>query len=381
MVLYDYGNMDGRDKLERHREDKKYTIGDQLARGRKQKEWSVQDVAEKICISRARITAVETTHITELPRNIYTIGLLRSYAKVVDLDPDNIVAQYKRQIGYDPKDSLDNHIFLRQEKSRKLVKVILGILLLSAVFAGGTYGLQYWQKTHNTKHKITESVKKTNSLRAAEAHASNKNVAKTGAVLSKRDAVTTPIASALEKVTHPSTTAGHRPNDGNAKILAKTKSLVTEKSKAVRKNAAKAKSRPRTAGVIAPANKATTSGNTAIHKKKRALVIHKAVLKKPVPIVSRYILVTAVQTVYIRVKTKSGQSLFDGFLERGKTAQFPLDKGYYISAGDGSLITFSIEKFMKNVVLGKKGTVMNVLPLQFDTIKKMVRQDNRWPQK
>ena len=65
-----------------------------LATARKSKGLSVNEVAGRLCLSVTRIEALETDNYTLLPEATFTRGYLKSYAQLVDLDPELVLSFY-----------------------------------------------------------------------------------------------------------------------------------------------------------------------------------------------------------------------------------------------------------------------------------------------
>ena len=70
------------------------TLGKHLASRRAKKGLTVRDIAQTTRINARFIEAVEEDRFDDLPGNVFTKGLLRSYAKVVGIDGERIVARY-----------------------------------------------------------------------------------------------------------------------------------------------------------------------------------------------------------------------------------------------------------------------------------------------
>lgn len=68
-------------------------VGLQLKRAREAAGLSAEDVAQRTRIQRAKIDALEQDAFELLPEGIYLDGLIRAYAREVELDGDTLVAQ------------------------------------------------------------------------------------------------------------------------------------------------------------------------------------------------------------------------------------------------------------------------------------------------
>lgn len=65
-----------------------------LATARNSKGLSVKEVAGRLCLSVARIEALETNNYSLLPEATFTRGYIKSYAQLVDLDPELVLSFY-----------------------------------------------------------------------------------------------------------------------------------------------------------------------------------------------------------------------------------------------------------------------------------------------
>ncbi len=70
-------------------------LGTQLREARETQEYSVAEVAERLFLSSSQVNAIEEAHYDLLPAEVFVKGYLRAYAKLLDIDPDVIVSQYK----------------------------------------------------------------------------------------------------------------------------------------------------------------------------------------------------------------------------------------------------------------------------------------------
>jgi cytoskeleton protein RodZ len=77
--------------------DKELTVGQNLQRKREAKSIPLQHVAEVTRITLSNLQALERDEFYRLPSEPFARGFLRNYAKVVDLDPEEIIAAYRSQ--------------------------------------------------------------------------------------------------------------------------------------------------------------------------------------------------------------------------------------------------------------------------------------------
>jgi transcriptional regulator with XRE-family HTH domain len=74
------------------------SIGDQLRNARRAKGVTIEHIASVTKISPNILRALETDDLAKLPGWVFTRGFLKSYAREVDLDPDETVATFLAQI-------------------------------------------------------------------------------------------------------------------------------------------------------------------------------------------------------------------------------------------------------------------------------------------
>jgi len=73
--------------------------GADLRAARERLAWPIEDVAAALCIRQAHLEALEDGRIDLLPGAAYAVGFLRSYAKALGLDPNEIVRRFKAEAG------------------------------------------------------------------------------------------------------------------------------------------------------------------------------------------------------------------------------------------------------------------------------------------
>ena len=74
------------------------TIGSQLKQARQQKGISLQEAAVKTKIQKKYLDALENDNFSLLPNALYLKGFLKSYAQILGLNPDGLVAQLQDEI-------------------------------------------------------------------------------------------------------------------------------------------------------------------------------------------------------------------------------------------------------------------------------------------
>lgn len=108
-------------------------IGSALRAARAFRGLSLQDVADATRIRQSYIEALEALRLDELPSRPFTIGYVKSYAKVLGLDGDAAVARFKLDA---PEDSepLRAPVGVRHERDPRLGLILaLGVLVVAAI--------------------------------------------------------------------------------------------------------------------------------------------------------------------------------------------------------------------------------------------------------
>ncbi|MBK5967826.1 MULTISPECIES: RodZ domain-containing protein [Thiorhodovibrio] len=111
--------------------------GRQLRVARETAQVSLKDVAHELHLSTATIEALEDDHYDGLPSEVFVVGYLRAYARLLGLDPAPLLDQYRRlqPAGSRPVLPLERK---REAESRSFVLPLI-IVLLVLVLGGGIW--------------------------------------------------------------------------------------------------------------------------------------------------------------------------------------------------------------------------------------------------
>jgi len=74
------------------------TVGQYLRKNREASQIPLESVSGVTRISLFNLQALERDDFHLLPAEAFTLGYLRSYAKFIHLDPDKVIAGYRRQM-------------------------------------------------------------------------------------------------------------------------------------------------------------------------------------------------------------------------------------------------------------------------------------------
>ena len=110
----------------------KDSFGASLKRERELRSIPLEDVAEATNIQVSYLKALEEDSYEFLPHITFVRGFIRSYARYIGLNPDNVMANYEHFMASLPKDDTsDKTVEFHDKKSRwLLVAVVSGSLLI-----------------------------------------------------------------------------------------------------------------------------------------------------------------------------------------------------------------------------------------------------------
>ncbi len=108
------------------------TLGHELRAAREQNNQSLEDIAHILNIKETYIKAIEAHAFDNLPAPVYVIGFIRSYATLVNLDADALVAQFKACTHTQNINLSFLETDMEPEKSRTTIIIggVLGLLCL-----------------------------------------------------------------------------------------------------------------------------------------------------------------------------------------------------------------------------------------------------------
>lgn len=108
-------------------------IGSALRAAREFRGLNLRDVADATRIRQSYIEALEDLRLDELPSRPFTIGYVKSYAKLLGLDGDAAVARFKLDVP-DDSEPLRAPVGVRHERDPRLGLILaLGVLVVAAI--------------------------------------------------------------------------------------------------------------------------------------------------------------------------------------------------------------------------------------------------------
>lgn len=140
------------------------SVGKRLKKARKAKGFTIDDIKNKSKIKKSYLEALENDNYKKLPGEVYTKVYIRGYAKIVDLNPQELLAEYENEKnrGKKVKEDKDkngaadkNNHFLNKDN---ILKAILGIILvLILVLLSYNLFIRSDQNQNNTSSNSTQT--------------------------------------------------------------------------------------------------------------------------------------------------------------------------------------------------------------------------------
>ena len=107
--------------------------GQMLRAARKEKEWSYMETEDTTKIRVRYIQALEEEDYKVLPGTTYVKGYLRTYAKQLGLDPDEIIALYNDSVMLEAGPVLDEPVKIVKARPLWVRPVIIGCMAMLAI--------------------------------------------------------------------------------------------------------------------------------------------------------------------------------------------------------------------------------------------------------
>jgi len=161
------------------------TLGEKLRQAREERGISIAEVAEQTRISPFYIESIERDDYKPLPGGIFNKGFVKSFAKYVDIDEQQALADYTSLISaVQPADedeprSYRPEVLTDDNSGRSMAPtIIMAVVILALMTAGILFGLNYLQ--NRSAGEPATPVANTNSNTSSQ---SNANTAPTAAAV------------------------------------------------------------------------------------------------------------------------------------------------------------------------------------------------------
>lgn len=121
-------------------------VGALFRQARLERQWSIEDVARLTRIRQLYLTAIENGRIDQLPGKIYTVGFIKTYAHLLELDPLEILRRLKLDLG----ESFElNKLVIAvptQSQERPSLKLVALTSALAITLLSGAIVWTFWEK-------------------------------------------------------------------------------------------------------------------------------------------------------------------------------------------------------------------------------------------
>ncbi len=117
--------------------DPQWRAGRKLAEARRQRGWTVDEVAERIRVRREFLEALEDMNVKLLPGKAYALAFLRSYARELGVDEKAIVDQFQDECVL-TREAVQPQIRAPSSRPRKERPwmIAVGLVVIAALFVG-----------------------------------------------------------------------------------------------------------------------------------------------------------------------------------------------------------------------------------------------------
>lgn len=134
-----------------------HLAGQQLARAREEKSFTIADVAQQTHIRQQYLISMEKGDVESLPGHVYAVGFVKTYAACLGLDPAELLEQFGLNRDMEADYSAAKHAAIppdQQQRPSALIirlSILFILLLIGGLLIGQNWGhklVQYGQDTY-----------------------------------------------------------------------------------------------------------------------------------------------------------------------------------------------------------------------------------------
>jgi cytoskeletal protein RodZ len=133
------------------------SIGDTLKEARESKGLTIPQISLDLNISREYLIALEEEQFDNFPAETYLLGFLRNYSEYLGLDVDKNVTLYKNYRISEEPTPLEELVGQQKTVSAIPMRLILIILVLGLLGAGGWYAFQFFFNSVSSAETVAET--------------------------------------------------------------------------------------------------------------------------------------------------------------------------------------------------------------------------------
>jgi transcriptional regulator with XRE-family HTH domain len=116
--------------------DPAWRAGRKLAEARRQRGWSLDEIAERIRVRREFLEALEDMNVKLLPGKAYALAFLRSYARELGVDEKAIVDQFQDECALTRDEPTLQPRTSRRPRKERPWAIAAGLVVVAALFVG-----------------------------------------------------------------------------------------------------------------------------------------------------------------------------------------------------------------------------------------------------
>jgi len=136
------------------------SVGQSLEAGRKAKGLSIEAASKSLCITKRILTRLEK-ECDDLPRDVYTVGFVRSYATFLGLDADALVSAFRGNASISLMKNCDESKFpspLPQAGIPRFKYIAASVVLLVVIVVGVQFSAPSTTSTQQSDGETTPTV-------------------------------------------------------------------------------------------------------------------------------------------------------------------------------------------------------------------------------
>lgn len=131
--------------------------GELLRRERERVGFSAEEVATHLHLSKTTLGYLEAGRFDRLPGDTFTRGYIRSYARLLKLDPNTLARHYDRYVGADTRETRVTPINRVSVAPRRITRWIMMLSTLIIIASMLALGLWWWSDSRDATPMIDDS--------------------------------------------------------------------------------------------------------------------------------------------------------------------------------------------------------------------------------
>lgn len=161
---------DEKDEKEAEREPE--PVGSALARERAAKGLTLEEVANNLKFAPRQLEALEASRFDALPRGTFLRGMVRSYARLLEVDPEPLLERIADRIDLPDADQLAARYSepVPFSDAGKRLNVVYAVLSLAVLVVAGAVAFE-WQSSRTQQAAATDAIQPRRPAEPAEAAA------------------------------------------------------------------------------------------------------------------------------------------------------------------------------------------------------------------